>query len=671
MTSDLEQLELAGLALNDAVNFTIEELVFHPAEKKPQWASNADADGDALVREAHYSNAVLEVTVRVEPAASADEAREKLGELTDALQACERTEDGAELVWIPNGSATSYTGYALLGEYSELPIAVDGDGAGWFLNAPLVKIKLTLRPFLYTEERVVLSAVESGAEPLQVVYVGGIKGDVPAEARLVLKDTATQDRRYASWGRDVVEGEENPALLITAANLSIEGFSGARKTRSGAYSEEKVIRATAVSSATTACSTGRIKHVGSFAVYMRVYTASEDARFRISYKNGDSPLVPLPWKQAPVIEGFADLSMGEVFLDEVELGEQTSEIRIEVKSVGAAIEVDAPNFLTLLPTTKGSGRARGLATTTPTNLVVYDEFIQSPGGAATGKSPYIGGVYAAATNSDATDFEVDDTNDRLIRTATGDTGTIIPTFVAPGRAIGAGTTKYVNHLVANDLTFEGGYGSQLAGGHIVRWVDSENFILVYIIENPTGHGWQLVVYKYKAKVTTALAYVLLNRPIGPLTGRLETFVQEGGLSIYFAGLNVATAKDADLAPGGALAEGRAFLYDHYIGSLAATRIYHKLEVLEVPPPGHACFSGHQIEFGPDGVERQDSTGTYDGPPTFYRGANFEVAPAGDNEAVNRIAARMRRNDVEEAVDSAVVDKQKIEVLATERFLVPR
>src|SRR5262245_41187747 len=209
-----ESLILGGLQLNDGVTYSVRSLQFTPAQKKQIWADNAAADGDVLFDESHYTPAYFELLLQIRPQTSTDNALKKAGELLDRLQACERIEAGSTLEWKPG--STNYVAYALSADILEVPTENSGDMQGWLLRAPVLKVKITCRPFLYREERVAKAATESPAEPIQIIYVKELGGDVPAEARLILTDKATQNRRYAEIGWDVVSAE-GADLLLSAA----------------------------------------------------------------------------------------------------------------------------------------------------------------------------------------------------------------------------------------------------------------------------------------------------------------------------------------------------------------------------------------------------------------------------------------------------------------------
>ncbi len=689
MTSDLEQLVLAEFDFNDQDACSLEALSFKPAEAKPQWAGNADADGEELVEEPHYTNAYFDLEVRVEPAKDTDAALKVVGELLDKLQACARTQGGLPLEWTPNNSTRTYTWYATLGELTELPITVDGELAGWFIDSPVLKVKLTCRPFGYREERTVLESVGSGAEPLQVAYVGEIESDVPAEAELLVTDAATQDRRYLVWGRDLVTGEEgNPASLLVAKDFETEGFTGSVTTRSGAYSEEKVVRGTAISQATTLCSSGVIADVGSFRMLGRFYSASSDARVRLVYRSGDGPLIPLDWKELPVAEGLCQVDLGEVTFAEAKLGEQRSEYRIEIKSTGANCTVDF-NYAEHIPTGRGYGVARGIGNPDPTTLHAYDEFEQAEG-SLSGKELGLGGKWSGA--GDAVDFKVIAAEDLIKRELVEDS----PEW--KGRYAIAGSTAYAAAQVSATLvmsstkTLDTLSMKHLRGGLFLRYQDTENWVMATIsgsYELKTIYGvasahpessFQLLVFKSVAGTVTCIGTpVVVTAPVSailPTTVLTFTALANG---VWWAtatgsyGTKSVSGQDSDLATGGALAEGKPGIYAE--GSLASkwncVATFDSFSTLGIDPAGVVCYSGRRALARYSGFTRQDSSGTYYGPASLYRGANFFLDPAGSSGRVNRLVAGMRRNDVVEEEDANVTDKQSLKVVARERFLTPR
>lgn len=684
MTSTLEQFVLAGVPLNDEIKLTMEDLRFTPASKKANLVGNNDSDGEVLVREPHYGLSYLEATIRVVPAATSDAGREVLGELTDALQECQREDGGSALVWTPNNSVRSYTGYVLVAEHTEIPITQEGEVAGWFIKAPVVRVKFICSSFWLTPERTVKAVTESGAEPLQVIYVGGIGGDVPAEARLIAKDKATQDRRFAAIGRDTVSSESSPAILLPASTaLTATGFAGESKTRSGAYGSEKVFRATAVTQPTPICGTGRISNVGSYAIYVRLYATSEASRFRISYRDGDGVLIPLEWKQPPVVNAFAEVYMGEVFLDEAALGTQTAEIRVEQKA-GTEAPANDINYLILWPTGKGSCVARAPSANKPSSLVAYDFFNQSTGNLEGKELPFPAITWAETNKTGENGFKVakealegGSENGIATRAKVSDANLNSGCFAQ------AGATSYT--AFGASLSLPAGCQMRTANtrlGILGRYVSAEKWVMAVLSVATGGGGSPAGVVLRVIKDVSGSVTELGSETTGVSYSQAETLWTLGAATITFnvaangawtasCGAASISGQDADLATGGTLASGNVGLYDAHSSASAATRKVDAFELFGIEEPGRVCYSGKQMEFRSDGALRQDSSGSYDGQPPVVRGADFYLEPAGESGRINRIAIRMRRNDVLAEQDANVTDKQSVEVLATERFLLPR
>jgi hypothetical protein len=673
--NDLEGILFGDFDVNDGERYSIESLTFKPAEAKPQWADNADADGAVLVQEPHYTNAYFELQIRVEPAADSDQALEAVGDLLDAVHAAKRTTGGLPIPWTPNGATRTYTWYCLLGELEELPIESNGELAGWFFDSPVVKVKLTCRPFGYGEERVVLDLTTS-SEPLQEVFIGGIQGDVPAEATLRVTDKANQDRRYVEWGQDLVgSAVGNPALELTVGGgLDTEGFSGALAVRAGSRSASAA-KVTLGQKAVVICSTGAVQHVGSFKLSVRNQSA-RGALFRVSYRDGDGPWTSLPWVSGgswtqSVPTDWRSIGLGEAFLDEVEKGEQASELRIEGKmEEGFAKQTAYVDLLDLMPSRRwGRGRAP-INLITPSAYSVSDPFDQAEGN-ATGKEADVGGVYAAIANSAETDFTV--AGGKLMRTAVADGGTI-GTWPFSGRAIGT-PGKFKNVAAAFDYRVGAAALESSRWGFLLAYVDNTHFVLVNLARDKTG--------KVKA---------LVNSPSGTVLGESDYLSNYAGLSTEFnltcegtllvitTGSRLTVYSESAYEPlrpvvqvENALVgvEGKVAIYDQKREAGGGyIREYDNLSVW-VPDVPVVCPSGRALEIRADAEEREDAAGIRWSPLPQYRGGHFLLDPAGKDDLVNRVAVKMRRANLTEDVEANLTDPQGVEVLARERFLAPR
>lgn len=673
MTSELEKLVFSGLSLNDQTTWSLEELTFTPAEKKPLWASNPNADGDELIREPHYTNAIFEAQLRVVPAASADAALETLGKLTDKMQLAQQTEGGVALEWTPANSSDTYTWYVILAEVVEQPITVESTIG----KSPTLKVKFTARPFGYIEERTIKASTESAAEPLQTLYIKEVKGDVPAEGRIVITDKATQNRRHAEWGLETVASEAgNPSLLLTAANLTVTGFSGTSTTRAGAYSEEKVKRATAVGANTTMAGTGVIAHVGSYRVKGRFYCENKAVRVRISYRNGESALTTLDYKVPPVEGNYVEIDLGEVTFTKALTGTQKGEIRIEVKSATNVPYTVDLNYLMLIPTSKAWGRARGIATNTPNKLLAYDTFLQTAGNLDTPKALPLGGNWSEASKTGANGFVVNEGEHLVRRTALSDGALTTGCFAI------AGTEEPTTSKATIAIKASGESSTDIyQRGVFLRYGSTEKWLMAYLkLNHEPFQAFKLVVAKREGAgaptvlgETSSLSFPTIQYYVSlsaAADGTWQAWAYRTSLTAE--PLPLLEGQDSVLATGGTLAKGKGGFYDAWNSASAMTRYYDNFTLLEGETPKAVVYSGKSAQVRSDvGYLAQDSTGTYAGPPMLYRGSNFQLQPDGGSGNVNRLAVALRRNDVEAETDSAVTDKQALEVVVRERFLAPR
>ncbi len=669
MTSTQELLSFDGLELNDGALFSIEDGTFNftPAKKQANWIDNPDTDGSALAYEPNYSNAEFAFSVRVEPKPTMDLALEAFGEIQAKLQKASKMRDqgGLPLLWTPAGSSKAYTWYAKLGELTDLPVTVQGDLAGWFVNAPVIPVKITCRPFGYRPERVVLTPATS-ATPLQVVELPEVGGDVPAEGRAILSDKSAVDRRHLEWGLDQNSGP----TLITAASLSTTGFTGALKTRAGAYSAEKVIRGLALAQATPLFSTPALASLGSYRVKLRVYASSATVRFRALYRSGDGPWKTLPAVAPPVINSFAEIDCGEVTFEEVAAGSQRSEVKVEPFTTEGAVEVDV-NYLALIPTTSGWGKARGMQDPNPSALLAYDEFNQEPSGNLEGKALPFGGNWTEASKTGANGFQIDAVNHQAVRTTVSDAS---PTG---GCYAIAGATNYdatqVSAIVGTSAV---GFGRM---GVFARYANVSNWLMAAVLWEPGVGGSGRLNWLVEKCVAAAVSEIdggsISGQLIQPVTVSLQV-AADGTYRASFAPFTTAIAEgqDPDLAAGGALASGKPGVYDVWTSASACTRTVDAFSVSGGANAGRVLYASRKAEIRADlddPVQRQDASGVYYGAPNSYRGDRLEIPVAGDVGAVSRLAVKLRRNDVDLEPDSNVTDNQELEVRIAERFLAPR
>jgi hypothetical protein len=145
--AQIEGLVLHTLDLN-AAPWTLEALEVPPPGKRMEWTQGADADGALLLRDPLTENRVVTARVRVDQAASMDDALEQVHELVALLEDAETRVHGLPLHWTPAESTRTGTFQVLAGEIVELPVEPTGQNAGWLQRTPVLTVRMTCAPFM-------------------------------------------------------------------------------------------------------------------------------------------------------------------------------------------------------------------------------------------------------------------------------------------------------------------------------------------------------------------------------------------------------------------------------------------------------------------------------------------------------------------------------------------
>lgn len=609
----VEGFVLDGLDLQ-AGSYILSELRFTPARKRPDWAQSSDSDGALLVRDPLYENSQWDAVVVVD-AASRDAAHTAVGLVTDKLEEAERNQLGIPLVWTPADSTKALTFYVLTGEISEIPIDWE---SGYFASAPRLQLHLSLtcRPFGYGAEETVASAAGSG--PVQYFLLPNVKGDVPAEARLIVSDTATQSRDFAAWGLEW-RFQAGADLLLTQNELTNSGLAGTSTTRSGSVSTN-VYRGTLLTSAIAICSTGNQPHVGSFRPYLRCYPTTTDVQVRLSYQVGDGPFKALNWEAAVEPNQWNEIDLGVVSIPPKVLGTQRWVGLVEAYSAteGDTVDVD---YLILMPADYGFGRARRPgATDAPSSGAKSSGTLADDAavGAVAWSNPSNAGAsdntYATASvSASSSSHYLKATNFGL---AIPSTATVTGIMVEVERKSDGGTRRAQDSVV------------KLVKGGTVQATDRKSTAL-----------WPAAdAYK---------TYGSASDMWGTTWTPAEVNASNFGVVIGAKGTDVSA-------------------FTAYVDHIRVTVYY------SYSPFGPAVNASQSIEFRWDDTIREDSTGTYWGSPQEYRGAPFFLPPAGDENRTSRLAVMMRRKDIYTVGEPNVTDNQTVEVRYTPRYLyLPR
>lgn len=671
--ASVEGLTIDGLDLNDTTTYVLEALSMPPPKKRMEWIAGGDTDGSVLGRDPLYETREVTARIRIVAQSTMDLALSKIAAIGDKLEEAERNQTGVALQWTPaDGTLTTGTFRCLSGEITDLPIMVDGDGAGWFVKSPIVTVTMTCDPFMRGAESGPTSTTASTL-PLVTVELTSVAGDVPAEGRLVVTDAASQSRRLVRWGLEsrYYPTSSPPGLIIDSDSLVTSGYAGVQTTRTGAYDPgaagNSIIRGTLATQPIAICGTGVLTHIGTFRVFARVWAtelvAGAVSHLRLAWQDGEGPFRYNAYVSPPATALFTDVDLGMIQLTTAVSGTQKwlGEIHAYSNSVGEGLDVD---YIYLVPATEGYGEARGVYSYTAGVQVARDEFSSiATGTALNARVAPTGGTWA--TSGVATDFTAADlpvATDETMSRATA-------TAEATPRYAVLGATNYTNVEVG--VKFYRTAAWYIDSGLIARWTDASNYLrfsctTTYIDLRALVAG--SVVVSDTAPFTPVGATWYALRVVVFASGAAVGHLLDSGGAI----LATVQVQHSSLATGGTLATGKPGFLDQLILTGTGTRYYDNFYVATPAAEPIVVYSGRTAELRSTMAIRADSTGTYYGDVPGYRGARFFVPPAGTRSRKARVAVMARRNDVVVNSDENIADSTTIGVYVTPRYLnVPR
>ncbi len=678
MTSLAEQLSLNGLELNPLATGTygLEELDLTPPKKRLEWLQSADSDGAILNREPLYENRTIAAKVRIDQQGTMDEAIAKIAAIVDRLQEAQKNPGGVPVIWTPAQGSKSVTFYCLAGEITNMPITVDGELAGWFVKAPVLNVQLTCRPFGYLPEEEVQAAVANTAGLSIVTFtLAGIKGDVPAEGRLVVKDTAGKGRRYVEWGLEQRYYNAATALVIDNESLTPVGGAQSETLNANAYKPgpgtKGTLATTLLAEPTICCNTGVLKHVGTFHVKARAQVVlgtgslPENVYARLSFQDGEGPLRGNEWDQ-PVLGGsFVELDLGTITVTPAKAGTQKWLGQIEAYSTNtAAADVLHIDYLVLIPVLEGYGQARGPNSSSAGTIAAFDNFTSGTlSGSLNTRTPAAGAAWA--TSGAATDWTV--AAGEVTRASTGD---------AEPRFGVLGSTLENSRVVVQAQLDQFAVTGTVTLTAIVRWTNASNYAFVNVIRKYPKQNYPVIqIGVVVAGVTTILAE---KKTYATNTINLEvslTATVDGTLTAQVSGTAPAvtlSGTHSSLATAGTLVTGKAGVADKSTVGSAVTRHISSVAVAQLPAIPYCIQPNRTIEFRSDSTLTADGTGTYYGQSPLARGQRFYVPPAGQEGRTSRVIVKADRNDLEAADQQTIADACTAQCFVTPRIVaVPR
>jgi hypothetical protein len=277
--------------------------------------------------------------------------------------------------------------------------------------------------------------------------------------------------------------------------------------------------------------------------------------------------------------------------------------------------------------------------------------VSKPGGKAL---PVGGTWYVAGANTAGSDFAVETSGHTAQRTAVSDSIALI--------ALPSGPAALTTTAAQTDLKFSiSSAGSTDNWGVVARYVDSANHLRAKVYPSSSNYLAVVVEKMVNASPTTIAATTTYLGTLASLWITLRLVVTSTGYFAAYAipqggsiGSPVISGSDSALATGGALVSGRAGLYDMSAVATAVTRNYDNFQVW-VPPVDAAVFASHSAEIRSDRVVRQDSGGTIWTPPSSYKGSYMQLPTGGREDRTVRWIAKLSRNNIDTAADSAIDD----------------
>lgn len=665
----LEAWALDGVALTSG-SFLMLELTADPPKARAEWITAADSEGSDLLRDPLHENREITMKLRVAPQASMNAALDQIGVIRDKLRNAGRSDDGIPLVWTPHDSTRSVTFDVLHGEIPELPIGLEGHAGQWFKARPIFTVVLTCKSYWRGTET--LTSTATASTPLTTLEITGVTGDIPALGRLIVTDMATQSRRHVEWGLEGRNYQPVTSLIVDSDNMVVTGTAGSQATATGAYDPNatgnNAITATIGPLPVIVCKTGNLSHVGTFRVRARVWyftgTYSE-VYAGLDWQVAGGELASNPWASVKS-GGWRDVDLGIVTIHTAASGTQQWQgmIRAQTGTSGVFGESFVVDYLVLIPVDEGYGRARGVFLGSDGVVSGRDNFTGTTSLALlNARVAPVGGTWATSgsTSGDLRFRDVVVGGGPQTEYLEYYNGGVVDT--QPRWAI-LGATNYTDVTVRVGFT-AAQWVADLRFAVIARWTNSTNY--VYMEWANTIQSIKQVV----AGTTTTLAsrvsylYTLKYWDIMSLTvyasGRVVGELLEADGSPYGARLE---ASSSALATGGTLATGRPGLSAKN-GTDGTSLFFDDFYVITpTNPEPIALYSGRTMEFRHNDTLRQDSTGTYYGRPSSYRGSRFLVPPG-----TSRVAVKGRRNDADVDIDGTVIDSTRIQVGWTPRGLV--
>lgn len=631
------QLETPGIDISTGADgFSLKTISVPPAPRKRITASSQDTEGSISV-ESQYEDRQIAVTTR----ATSEVTRAAWYTKLDKLQAklARMNKEGGVLQRTLVGGLTP--GYY---DLSDGEVDIDWDSVRYVkLMDQELTLSLTARPFVRTAEIACADHVETTL-PVLIFTEADLKGDVDAIGRLVI-DADQGDQWWAIWGeRSRYYSSATSAALFYECEALTAVNGSTVQARAGASGGNTIRSPALVNGGQLPVFSASWTHVGKYRIIVRAYQDSALSSGLISsqlvWGFGDlAAYRSSPLRFMSKYNAYILLDFGTVDIPPAPLGTQTWQLQMMCQSYFTGDKIDF-DYMFLVPVLEGWGEASAVARSSPlsnTNYIARDEFNAGGGGSLSGKTADVGGVWAGA--GDATDFTYDSTNHYITRNEVSDAN------FQSGRVGISGMAAAADQNVSVVLSQLG--SGPAWGGVVSRYVDINNYMAVVVSPSGTQTLLIRIFIRVAGTVVYDMPFEVAKGQSAPYSISLATYTS-GGWIVTILGngrwMYLKVGSDVNLATGGALASGKAGIYDvNTTATVAGNRVYDNF-LVSVPVADAAIFATRSLQISDKGAHRLPASGgTVWSPVSDYIGDNLRIPVAGTEDRITQFIVKACRS----------------------------